>query len=186
MAFSVVLDTCVLYPAYLRDTLLRLAQAGTYRPLWSTDILDELETNLADRIGEDKASRVVGLMREHFEDALVTGYEPLVGAMTNDAKDRHVLAAAVRANAAAIVTFNTDDFPAASTEPFALEVIDTDSFLLDQLSLAPGRVMQVLAAQAGAHRRPPRQITGLLTALERSGASRFAAEARRHLPPHSA
>jgi hypothetical protein len=29
----------VLYPAYLCDTLLRLAEAEAYRPLWSADIL---------------------------------------------------------------------------------------------------------------------------------------------------
>jgi hypothetical protein len=88
----VVLDTCALYPAYLRDTLLRLANAGAFRPLWSTDILDELERNLAERTDPERAHRVTELMRRHFPDASITGYEPLITAMTNNAKDRHVLA----------------------------------------------------------------------------------------------
>lgn len=86
MAYSAVLDTCVLYPAYLRDTLLRLALAGTYRPLWSMHILDELQDNVAYVAGPEKAERIVTLMRENFEDAEVTGYEPLIGAMTNHPK----------------------------------------------------------------------------------------------------
>ena len=53
----VVLDTCVLFPNYLRDTLLRLAEAELYKPLWSGDILDELLRNVAERIGETKARR---------------------------------------------------------------------------------------------------------------------------------
>jgi hypothetical protein len=42
VAFPAFLDTCVLYPAYLCDTLLRLAEAAAYRPLWSDDVLAEL------------------------------------------------------------------------------------------------------------------------------------------------
>lgn len=42
MTFPALLDTCVLYPAYLCDTLLRLAEAEAYRPLWSFDIVREL------------------------------------------------------------------------------------------------------------------------------------------------
>jgi hypothetical protein len=41
--------TCALYGAYLYDTLLCLAEAGTYRPLWSAGVLDELERNLLER-----------------------------------------------------------------------------------------------------------------------------------------
>ncbi|MDA2814354.1 hypothetical protein O4J56_27145 [Nocardiopsis sp. RSe5-2] len=39
MAFPALLDTCVMYPAYLSDTLLRPAETGTYRRLWSADVL---------------------------------------------------------------------------------------------------------------------------------------------------
>jgi hypothetical protein len=42
VAFPAFLDTCVLYPAYLCDTLLRLAEASAYRPLWSADVFVEL------------------------------------------------------------------------------------------------------------------------------------------------
>ena len=43
-------------------------------------------------------------MERLFPEAEVTGYEPLIPAMQNDEKDRHVLAAAVRAGASLVVT----------------------------------------------------------------------------------
>jgi len=46
MAFPAFLDACVLVPIALTDTLLRLAEADTYRPLWSDDVLGEVERNL--------------------------------------------------------------------------------------------------------------------------------------------
>jgi hypothetical protein len=49
--FAVVLDTCVIYPAHLRDTLLRQAERGLFRVLWSDEILDELQRNLVARGG---------------------------------------------------------------------------------------------------------------------------------------
>lgn len=41
MATIAVYDACVLYPAAVRDFLLRLAEVEVVQPRWSTRILDE-------------------------------------------------------------------------------------------------------------------------------------------------
>ena len=117
--FPAFLDTCTLYGAYLCDSLLRLAESGTYRPLWSADVLDELERVLvAHGLAADAVDAVkyrISEMRRAFPNAEVRGYENIVETMTCDPKDRHVLAAAIRSDAAVLVTFNLDDFPDVST-----------------------------------------------------------------------
>src|SRR5260370_2924445 len=114
--FPASLDPCTLFGAYLCDSLLRLAEAGTYRPLWSADVLDELERNLLERgLAKEAVTHRISEMRQAFPDAEIRGYENLVDRMTCDPKDRHVLAAAVRSDAEVLVTFNIDDFPNSST-----------------------------------------------------------------------
>ncbi|WP_406147098.1 putative toxin-antitoxin system toxin component, PIN family [Streptomyces sp. NBC_01012] len=176
-----VLDTCVLFPNYLRDTLLRLAEAELYEPLWSPDILDELTRNVAERIGELKAKRLVDAMAATFPDSLVSGYGALVTQMVNDPKDRHVLAAAVRGQAQSVVTLNVKDFPPESSDPHEIEVRCPDDFLLDLLDLAPAEMTSVLRAQVANYRREPRDLHGLLDRLDAGGAPQFAAEFRRRL-----
>jgi predicted nucleic acid-binding protein len=112
VAFSAVLDTNVLYPFSLRDTLLRLAELELYTPLWSARILEEMRRNLAQhRITAEQATRIEAAMRAAFEEAEIdtAEIERLEPAMTNDPKDRHVLAAAVAADSELIVTFDLDD-----------------------------------------------------------------------------
>jgi predicted nucleic acid-binding protein len=181
--YAAVLDTCILYPATLRDTLLCLAEAGLYRPLWTADILAELQRNLGVRRGpgsererQVQVARLIGEMTRAFEDALVTGYEPLIEKMTNDPKDRHVLAAAVRGGAAAVVTFNLDDFPESSTGPLEIEAVSPDDFLLNQLDLDPTRVVAVLRRLVAGNRRAPTTLGDLCDSLGRHHAPGFAAE----------
>src|SRR5690242_4534094 len=103
--YVAVLDTCVLGPMPIADTLLRLAsEPAFYSPRWSSEILGELHRTLL-RFGypQDKVERRIRTMQEQFPEALVDGYESLTAAMTNHHKDRHVLAAAVKCSAHAIV-----------------------------------------------------------------------------------
>lgn len=179
MPFAAVLDTCVLYPAHLRDTLLRLGERDLYVPLWSEDILEELSRNLADSgIGSESIEHLLSEMRFAFPEAAITGYHPLIDSLECDPKDRHVLAAAVRSDAGALVTFNITDFPAASLDRFAIDVLHPSEFLLDLLDLAPRLVINELKLQASSNRRRPKIFTDLLDALGRAGAEAFAEEVR--------
>ena len=94
-----------------------------------------------------------------FPDASIAAYEDLIPSMTCHKKDRHVLAAAVRSGAEAVVTFNLRDFPAASTEPYGVDVVDPDDLLLDLLDLSPRRVLNELSRQAAANRRLQQSVS---------------------------
>lgn len=152
VAYSVVLDTCVLYPAHVRDTLLRLAERALYQVQRSDDIVEGMHRNLIeDGFDPDSIERLIIEMATALPGASVTDYRSLIDDLTCDPKDRHVLAAAARGGAAAIVTFNIRDFPATSVEPYEVEVIHPDTFLLDQLDLAPVAVIDELSRQAAAN-----------------------------------
>jgi predicted nucleic acid-binding protein len=113
---AAVLDACVLYPVGLRDTLLNVAEAGLFRVLWTEEILPETARNIVrDTPGltMEHLEKTFAAMRRAFPDAMISGYQPLIEAMTNHPKDRHVLAAAVAAQADVVVTANLRHFSAA-------------------------------------------------------------------------
>lgn len=180
MAFPVFLDTCTIFGAVLNDLMLRLGEAGAFRILWSSHVLDELEGALSGRIGHQAANRRVSQMRVAFPDAEVEGYESLIERMTCDPKDRHVLAAAVRADAAVIVTFNLRDFPPAALEPFDIEAVHPDAFLQDQLDLFPNLVLEALEDLAESYEQPPLTVEHVLDRLA-SDVPEFVEEVRGRL-----
>lgn len=96
-------DACVLYPAPLRDFLLRLARQGTVQPRWSDDILDEVFRNILKNrpdLSAEALANTRDLMNKAFPAARIEGYDALIpGLDLPDADDRHVLAAALHAGA---------------------------------------------------------------------------------------
>jgi len=182
MAFVVLYDACVLYPAPLRDLLIRLANKSIVRARWSEAILDECFRNiLANRpdLRPEALERTRELMRQAVPDCMVSGFEALVeGIDLPDRDDRHVLAAAIRAGAQTIVTFNLADFPAARLASYNIEAKHPDDFILDAIDLAPGLVASVVSQQAAALKSPPRSVGELLETLRDQGLVRAVAKLR--------
>ena len=166
-AFGVVLDACVLIPMALCDTLLRTADAGLYRLHWSEDILKEVRRNLVEEelATEQGAQDRVSIMRQAFPEAMVVGYHEIVDSMTNDPKDRHVLATAVTAGAQVIVTHNLRDFPEPALRLYNVEAQSPDDFLINLYDFSPHVVVSTLQAQANALQRPPMTMADLLDGL---------------------
>lgn len=103
----ILLDSSVLFPNVLRDTLLTLAEHDLFEPQWSAAILSEVRRNVIAKRGVSAAAidRTIALMSSSFEYALVEGWEPLVETLRlPDPDDRHVLAAAIAGGAGSIVT----------------------------------------------------------------------------------
>lgn len=135
----VIYDACVLYPAPLRDLLMRLSMTDLFRAKWTEDIHQEWIRNLlANRpdLTETQLCRTRDLMNEHGGDCLVTGYKSIINALSlPDPDDRHVLAAAIKSNASIIVTYNLKDFPVEVTDDYGIESLHPDDFISSLIDL---------------------------------------------------
>jgi len=142
------LDASVLYPALLRDILLRLALRGVFRARWSSTVQDEwvaaLIRNRPD-IPQARIERTRRLMDARINDAVVEGYEHRISSITlPDADDRHVLAAAIHCGARVIVTANLRHFPAESLALHDVEAQHPDVFVLGILTASPTETVATL------------------------------------------
>lgn len=182
MAVVVVHDACVLHPAALRDTLIRLALSGLVRARWSDTILDEWERSVlraVPHVDPRALHRTRELMIAAVPDAIVRDFDDLLDTFElPDPDDRHVAAAAVRAGAQAIVTFNLKDFPAEKLAPRGLEALHPDDFILDLLDLDPGAVYGAVQRQAAALKNPQMSVAEVLARLEEQGLARSVAKLR--------
>ena len=155
-----VYDSCVLYPAPLRDLLMWLAISDLFRAKWSEAIHDEWIRNVLDDrpdLTREQLERTRQLMNAKVPDCLVTGYEPLIeNLVLPDLDDRHVLAAAIQAQADVIVTFNLKDFPAAILEQHRIVAQDPDEFVCGLIEQSPEIIMQTVRKHHESLVRPPK------------------------------
>lgn len=181
--FTVVYDACVLYPAPLRDFLMRLALTDLFRARWTDLIHDEWIRNVLKNRPDLKAAdlaRTRSLMNTHIRDCLVTGFEQHIPTIQlPDAGDRHVVAAAIQSGADLIVTFNLTDFPAPELKRYNLLAQHPDDFIFDLLDLDPAKVCEAAAAHRRSLRRPPKNVDEYLDTLQKQGLTQTVAQLRR-------
>jgi predicted nucleic acid-binding protein len=177
MRFIAVYDACVLYPAPVRDLLLEVAGAGLVSAKWTKEIESEWIRNLhahrADipfEVLQETADRMV----EFLPDCLVTNYEKLTLKLElPDKSDRHVLAAAIKSHAQAIITFNLKDFPEKALQEFDIEPIHPDTFLINQFDLRAGVVVSIAQKIRTRLKKPPMTTRQYLDNLTKIGLPAF-------------
>ncbi len=143
-----VIDADTLYRHHARNLLVWHALEGLFQLHWSRRILDEVRANLLPIVTvvppeqEEKADQILDRVTEsvcasgagsEVPEAEIAAIEH---AMTNDPKDRHVLAAAVVCGADTVITTNTKDFPPAATDPHGITARSPDDFLVSILAPA--------------------------------------------------
>jgi hypothetical protein len=176
-------DANVLYPAPLRDYLLYLASLGVYEPVWTTAIQDEWIRNLLKaRPDIDKAALEATRrsMDKAFPGSNITSYESLIeGLSLPDPDDRHVLAAAIKAEAQIIVTANLKDFPAGALIPLAIRAEHPDAFVSECIDRDRPKAIKALENQVKALKKPPLPVETVLKNLEANGLVKSVAKLKR-------
>ena len=139
MSLSVTLaDANVLIPRTLRDYIVYAAKAGAMQLHWSQPILDEVSRNLIAKFGftPDDAAELELRLIEYLPRALIEVRRrdtQVVAKVEMDAKDRHVVAAALSAKATILVTDNTRHFPTGWLAKRRIETL-TPGLLLARLA----------------------------------------------------
>lgn len=179
MISRAVLDACVLYPPSLRDLLMWLAMVDVYEPRFTEEIHTKWIRNvLADNsdVTPAQLDRTRRLMNQSVPNCLVSGYETRIpGLKLPDADDRHVLAAAIEAQAQIIVTFNLTDFPNVALRAQGVRAVHPDVFLAGLFDEQRELFLRGLRDHRASLRNPPKTAVDYVRTLRATGLERLAA-----------
>ncbi len=114
-------------------------------------------------------------MNSQIDESLVEGYATLT---LPDADDCHVLAGAIHARAPQIVTWNLKDFPASALQPYGIEALSPDQFLVGLLPDWKNLIVESLTVQRKRLKNPAQTPAQFLDALQRQRLTQFVAALR--------
>ncbi|WP_083289193.1 PIN domain-containing protein [Jiangella alba] len=159
----------------LRDYLLYAADEEIIAIAWSREILSEVTEHLVANVAGftiESGVRLVAAMNRAFPYAEVEptpgDHERLSELALPDEDDRHVIAAAVAAEATVLCTANTNDFPDDVAGPLGFEVMTPEALLSVLIAEYPVQLLAVHATAVARLRGATDAST--IAALERAGA----------------
>ncbi len=176
--YTALVDACVLAGTLKRNLLLTLAEAEFFRLRWSSLILEETERAiekilLSRKISDaaERAKRARAAMELAFEEACVADFDDFLSACSKlpDPGDRHVLAAAMKTQAATIVTENLKDFPDEILLALNIEARSPDDFIADTIALDAGRAVAAIRKMRERFKKPEKTAEVLLLDMEAEG-----------------
>jgi predicted nucleic acid-binding protein len=149
--YTAIIDACVFFGMLKTDALMSLCSRGLFAAKWSRRIEDEwvshLTQKLPDRqfqIANRKTQMRLAVPDWEVGDEGIAAIEP--GLQLPDPDDKHVLAAAIVGHADCIVTDDKWGFDETVASRYGIEVIDTDSFIVNQLDLDEYQALAALKA----------------------------------------
>lgn len=176
--YTAFVDACILAGALKRNLLLTLAEAEFFRLRWSVQVLDETERAIAKILqnkgvadAAERAKRARAAMETAFEEACVLDFDHLMPVCTAlpDPDDQHVLAAAIKTQAATIITDNLKDFPESVLSKLNIEARSADDFLADTIALDTGRAVAAIRCMRERFKKPEKTAEVLLLDMEAEG-----------------
>lgn len=156
-----LLDANVFPPVWLLDVLLTMDEHQVFDAVWSQRILEEVRRAMIDRLRRNQKEI------ENFMDCFISmnpthcvyGWESSEMMLKlPDADDRHVLAAALVADADYIVTYNLKDFPQAELQKYSIAAVHPDVFLCEMFDVNRNSMLRVMNEVVESKDNPPRTM----------------------------
>ena len=186
--FAIVLDANILAESAISDLFLRLSEEPRLiSPRWTDEIWEEARRAMVSKLGwpEEIAASRIAAAQATFPEARVTDYEGFIEKCTNDPKDRHILAAAIRAKVETIVTMNVRHFKEADLAPWGITAAHPGEYLKVLYDHDEGVVVSVLHRMAELRKKTLIEMLSRLSAGVPSFTSHVASDLGLEVPAYS-
>ena len=173
-----VLDANIFFSMWILDPILSIADTGLFEPVWSQQIINEVQQHLPDVWQKAQMTQITSFLaaiQEAFPWSSHDNWNQYLGNfMLPDPNDNHVLALALASGSSIIVTNNIRDFPDKVLQPLGVTAITPDEFLTALLNSDEKTVVATIQDLIQEKQFPPRTFFEEIRGLQHVGLHNFA------------